>query len=87
MNPFGIGTVGPSVAPTLDAQFDALLEALGEADELDEGEVGEADELDEGEFGDGLEATVVGPQAVAPTMANATTTASSARMADFIRTP
>jgi hypothetical protein len=86
MKPVGIDTSGSSPAPPLDGQLGALLDALGEADELDDVELGEADELNEGEFEDWFEATVVGPHAVAPTIASAATLASSFPMPDFIRT-
>jgi hypothetical protein len=87
-NPVGIDTSGSSVAPPLDGQLRAPLDHLGEADDLGAppNEFEEADELDEGEFEGELEVMVDGPQAVALTMANATTAASGAWMGDFTRT-
>jgi hypothetical protein len=78
--------LGSSLTPPGDEQLVAPLDEVAEADELGTllDELGEADALDEGEFEGELEAMVVGPQAVAPTTATATIVAISARMADFI---
>jgi hypothetical protein len=67
------------VAAPLDRQLGAPPDEVGEAAE------GDADELDLSDLEGALEATVVGPQAVAQTMANATAAARSIPMPDFIR--